>query len=563
MSLERMVQSRFLRPVVTGILASILGCASPSGQKGLREACGSDGECAGQYVCDAQKCVGGSGASCGTDYDCSGKLNCEQGKCVAGSGGGSGTSADGYAGGKDSGNVPSGTPLQTQKTVGGVGITSGNTNSNGQVQFIDSGNKEMVTITVKDKNNSQAIGGAGVTFLDGNGFELFQVYKKGFVPSLGVYGHNSGHEITLVNENYNALTIFEYYHDKNPDEYYALDKYVQWAGNNYLYVRCATREELKKGDEWALKGLSILIPATKAGKALWHVISYVMDKLDTAEKLGLYEKYPDEMYHIYQAANFTGPQYLKGVSIGKEICNDGIDNDCDKYIDAKDSDCQTASKCTPHAITVCNNNNVQWKNSCGKLEEIMKTCSTSQTCSNSQCVDNKPSCTPQYSKTCSSGDVYWQDSCGKLGNKEEDCTIGQTCYNGTCGPTSGFLDLGDGTVKDKKTWNIWQKNTSQNLKGYDAEAYCNNLVLGGSSNWSLPTLSELKSIHWGYSKSWTYAKCAFPGEFSGDCGYYWSNEKCVGAFEGHEILDFYGTTTSNSQFCYNDESIRPARCIKK
>lgn len=98
MSLERLVRSRFLTPLVTGILASIVGCASPSGGKGLREACGSDVECANPYVCDAQKCVGGSGASCGNDYDCSGKFNCDQGKCVAGSGNQSGGKTDVYSG---------------------------------------------------------------------------------------------------------------------------------------------------------------------------------------------------------------------------------------------------------------------------------------------------------------------------------------------------------------------------------------------------------------------------------------------------------------------------------
>jgi|GEM_PF-6399508 len=98
MSLERLVQSRFLRPIVTGVLASIIGCASPTGGKGLREACGNDSECSGQYVCDAKKCVGSSGASCGNDYDCSSVYVCEQGMCVVGSGSGSRGKADGYSG---------------------------------------------------------------------------------------------------------------------------------------------------------------------------------------------------------------------------------------------------------------------------------------------------------------------------------------------------------------------------------------------------------------------------------------------------------------------------------
>ena len=171
MSLERLVQNRFLTPLVTGVLASLIGCGS-SGSKGLGEQCGgSDTECASEYVCEQQKCLGGSGASCGNDFDCSEKLTCEQGKCVSGSESEFRGTADVYSGsGKDSGSTPSGTPLAQQKNVGGVGITSGTTNSSGQVLFIDSGNKETVTITVKDKNTFKGVSGAGVTFIDGNGF---------------------------------------------------------------------------------------------------------------------------------------------------------------------------------------------------------------------------------------------------------------------------------------------------------------------------------------------------------------------------------------------------------
>ncbi len=50
--------------------------------------------------------------------------------------------------------------------------------------------------------------------------------------------------------------------------------------------------------------------------------------------------------------------------------------------------------CSSHASQVCSSNAVYWKDSCGKLEEVVKMCSTSQTCQNSQCVDNKPTCTP-------------------------------------------------------------------------------------------------------------------------------------------------------------------------
>ncbi len=562
MSLERLVQSRFLMPLVTGVMASMINCGGSSGQKGLQEACGSDFECADQYVCDQQKCVGGSGASCGNDYDCSGKLNCDQGKCVSGGGSGNRSGADTYSGGKDSGNTFTGTPLATQKNVGGVGITSGNTNSNGQVAFIDSGNKETVTITVKDKNTGKGVGSAGVTFIDGNGFELFQVYKPGFVPALGVYAHNSGHEITLINEQYNAVTIFEYHFQKNPEEYYVLDKYLKQAGNNYLYSACYTKEEMKKSDEWALTGVTYLFGGHIGGKAagsFMAAISFVLDKLTKAEQEGLFVKYPHDAYHFYQAANFTSLPHFEGANIGKEICNDGIDNDCDKYIDSKDSECKTISNCTSHAITVCNNNNVQWKDSCGKLEEVVKQCSTTQTCENSQCVDKKPTCTPQYSKTCSNGDVYWQDSCGKLGSMVQDCTSTQMCEDGTCvNPAPGCVSSAscgkfnaciEGTCYEGIEvfgGNYWDFQGPSDITWEQAKAYCDGLKIGPvGSVWTLPTIQQFKTLN----------KLGFVYEDH----YFWTIEDC--ASTAHYAVSLNNSWTSEG--CYLNSSNRSAKCVKK
>ena len=563
MSLERLVQNRFLTPLVTGVLASLIGCGS-SGSKGLGEQCGgSDTECASEYVCEQQKCLGGNGASCGIDHDCSGGMNCEQGKCVAGNGTSSG--ADVYSGsGKDGGSTSSGTPLATQKTVSGVGITSGTTNSNGQVLFIDSGNKETVTITVKDKNTFKGVSGAGVTFIDGNGFELFQVYKKGYVPALGVYAHNSGHEITLVNEEYSALTIFDYSQNKNPKEYVILNTYVNQMKNDYLYTKCFTKEEMQTSDEWGLAGVSYILQDYTGGSValgLLNVINLVVDKLSLAEKNGLFVKYPFQAYHFYQSVNFTGLPEFRGADIVKEICNDGLDNDCDKYIDGKDSDCKTTSNCTSHAITVCNNNNVQWKDSCGKLEEVVKQCSTSQTCENSQCVDKKPTCTPQYSKTCSNGDVYWQDSCGNLGNVAESCTSNQTCQSGTCVDNT----TEPGCVSDKSCpkynaciqgscfegievseGNYWDFQGPSDITWEEAKSYCDGLKFGpAGSVWALPTKQQFLTL----KGKWNWAD-----------HYFWTSESCNVQNKSHTAISI--ENTFSSQGCYPNSSKYLVKCIK-
>jgi hypothetical protein len=58
-----------------------------------------------------------------------------------------------------------------------------------------------------------------------------------------------------------------------------------------------------------------------------------------------------------------------------------------------------------------------------------------------------------------------------------------------------FLDNGNDTVNDQGTGLIWQKNDDDTPRTWQAALdYCNGLTLGGSSNWRLPNVKELRSI---------------------------------------------------------------------
>jgi uncharacterized protein DUF1566 len=61
--------------------------------------------------------------------------------------------------------------------------------------------------------------------------------------------------------------------------------------------------------------------------------------------------------------------------------------------------------------------------------------------------------------------------------------------------TSTFTDLGNGMILDNCTRLIWQQDTSTTHPVWsDAIAYCDNLVLGGKSDWRLPTANELTTM---------------------------------------------------------------------
>ncbi|MBF0099928.1 MAG: DUF1566 domain-containing protein, partial [Desulfobacterales bacterium] len=107
-----------------------------------------------------------------------------------------------------------------------------------------------------------------------------------------------------------------------------------------------------------------------------------------------------------------------------------------------------------------------------------------------------------------------------------------------------IVDNGDGTVTDKDTGLMWQKDDVVGKSWKDAMAYCENLTLAGYSDWRLPNLNELLSIS---DKSKGYP--AMNSLFSCHSPYYWASTTfvyrtdyawCVGFTDGYDngIADF-------------------------
>ena len=60
---------------------------------------------------------------------------------------------------------------------------------------------------------------------------------------------------------------------------------------------------------------------------------------------------------------------------------------------------------------------------------------------------------------------------------------------------ANYTDKGDGTIYDAQTSLIWQQTAPTGTSGWDAAmADCDALVLGGKTDWRLPTLAELESL---------------------------------------------------------------------
>ncbi|MCB1179286.1 MAG: DUF1566 domain-containing protein [Leptospiraceae bacterium] len=85
------------------------------------------------------------------------------------------------------------------------------------------------------------------------------------------------------------------------------------------------------------------------------------------------------------------------------------------------------------------------------------------------------------------------------------CARGNTDYG-----LNNFTDNGNGTITDSATGLMWQKADSAVAKSFDEGlTYCENLSLGGQTDWRLPNIKELNSIV-DYSRAPDYATNSGP-----------------------------------------------------
>ena len=118
----------------------------------------------------------------------------------------------------------------------------------------------------------------------------------------------------------------------------------------------------------------------------------------------------------------------------------------------------------------------------------------------------------------------------------------------------------NGVVVDNRTGLQWQDDYSDNggdiksAKWTDAITYCEDLTLGGHSDWRLPNKKELLSIV-DYEKHDPSIDTVFTHTNS---NVYWSSTTYAGRADSARIVDFYfgGTGYDNKSIGY------PVRCVR-
>ncbi len=119
-----------------------------------------------------------------------------------------------------------------------------------------------------------------------------------------------------------------------------------------------------------------------------------------------------------------------------------------------------------------------------------------------------------------------------------------------------FTDNGDGTVTDKKTGLMWQKDYDERMRTWnEAINYCNSLSFAGYSNWRLPNKGDLISL-WSNAGSKKEVRDAFSPDMQE--GVYWSSSPVEGDSGIGSVVYFEdGSDGGNDKMdTYN------ARCVR-
>ena len=117
----------------------------------------------------------------------------------------------------------------------------------------------------------------------------------------------------------------------------------------------------------------------------------------------------------------------------------------------------------------------------------------------------------------------------------------------SCNPHS-YTDLGNGVVRDNVTGLEWQKATAPGTYTWpQAIDYCNNLSLGGRSDWRLPTIKELSTLVDSSmpSPSPTINTSYFPDSVA--AGYWSSTTDAIETNDAWSVYFGYGYVTNYSK----------------
>lgn len=120
----------------------------------------------------------------------------------------------------------------------------------------------------------------------------------------------------------------------------------------------------------------------------------------------------------------------------------------------------------------------------------------------------------------------------------------------------GHYSIGAETVTDNFTRLTWQRTASVAMVNSDAIQVCEQLTLGGSNDWRLPSIKELQTIVDETRTNPAIDVTAFPGTPSEP---FWSASTAVNSGTVIATVDFSGGNTTGANFTMG---MARTRCVR-
>jgi len=130
------------------------------------------------------------------------------------------------------------------------------------------------------------------------------------------------------------------------------------------------------------------------------------------------------------------------------------------------------------------------------------------------------------------------------------------CVRGESSITPIFVDNKNGTITDRNSCFMWQKNESSAMTWEEAVNYCKALRLGGYSDWQLPDVHMLQSITDEKRFKPAIDAAFFPSAVS---GHYWTVTEY--AFDNKQAWDV-GFGNGDAYF-HDKEEKANVRCVRR
>jgi hypothetical protein len=368
--------------------------------------CYTDNDCPTTEICVSNQCQDPNIQHCYTDNDCPTTEVCVSNQC------------------QDYNNS-------------NVNVQFATTNHEGKAYFQDKNSfstPEEVVITAKNYSN-QPVSNATVVFFDGPNFETFIAQHSNYTNSAAnIFEHNSGHDLSLT-----TAPLQSIYHDQYTNERSQIgaENFFDWTKSDWDYLGCRTKDQT----------MTMMQGGTAIIKLLSKYVSLGIadNTIDKAQEW-LSNQWPEgSVSHLWfnDPAGFsTSTIWTMDVKpLSAEICDNGIDDDCNGLIDNQDSFCQHGggaycSSCESDVDCLADWHCTGYPVGQGFAAKWCvpdSLCSSNEGCPGDYVCKENHECEPQIDRVCKNdAEVIFRDICGNDIVHDKFCEPNTVCENGLC-----------------------------------------------------------------------------------------------------------------------------------